>query len=332
MEPSDLSKEQVRRLPPPVKRLVRHAIANPSPPQRSAGWLNARNNALTSSDVATVLGENPYATRISVLHKKLNPSRRFFGNVATEHGQKYEDEALRLYEKREGRTVISFGLLFHPRKDLKWLGGSPDGITTCGRLLEIKCPYRRQIGDGAIPPHYMAQVQTLMAITGLEVCDFVQYRPPNPPNFPDPIYTCVEIPRSNDWFKARLPVMRDFWKTTLFVRGISDALDRTRALVATAAASEGISISKPLYNLWVSSRKNLPAESDTEALARLRDGIGQLALVPDHDRITKLWGRITAADRKDDLCNPTLIRRRNNKRKRKRTYVVDYTSNCKIPD
>ena len=66
----------------------------------------------------------------------------FKGNKFTQHGQLMESAALERYEVETGHTVESFGLLVSEKEP--WLGGSPDGITSCGRLIEVKCPYFRK--------------------------------------------------------------------------------------------------------------------------------------------------------------------------------------------
>lgn len=323
-------------LHPRVAKLVRdyrNGINQANGEQRSDAWLAARQNALTSSDVAAVLGVNPWATGLSVLQKKINPAHRFKGNAATRHGVINEDRALKLYEAREGRKVIAFGLIFHPWKTYKWLGGSPDGITTDGRLLEIKCPYRRDIGDGEVPDYYIPQIQVMMAVTGLPVCDFVQYVPASPPCFPDPIYTCVQVPRSNDWFKAKVPIMRNFWNTVVWCRKTHAALERTRAMVATAATAEMLSNNTQgdaLTKLWIDTRNDRDNETDRQALVRIRRDIAEAAQrrPSPSSGCSRLWSRITAADRLADQTDPKLIARRN--RKRKRTTLVDWSSTCML--
>eukprot|EP00741_Cyanophora_paradoxa_P001443 tig00000492_g1395.t1 len=93
------------------------------------------------------------------------------------HGQRYEAEAAAEYESRSGQICLQFGLISHPDPELAWLGGSPDRVTLAGRLVEIKCPYKRAITHQC-PKHYYGQVQILLECLDLEVCDFVQYRPP----------------------------------------------------------------------------------------------------------------------------------------------------------
>jgi hypothetical protein len=117
-----------------------------------------------------------------------------------------------------------------------WLGGSPDGITESGKLLEIKCPLRRKITD-EVPEHYMPQLQLLMEILNLEECDFIQYKPeeitwPNPAEF-----MVTHVTRSREWFQEQLPVMDAFWKKVLWHRehGIEDILNKVPKQKVTRA-------------------------------------------------------------------------------------------------
>lgn len=112
--------------------------------QRTAEWYKLRKGMLTASDVATALGQNPYKSRAVLLRDKCCPDDRTSGDTtATRWGNQYEDEAIALYSERTGRRVLAFGLF--QSLEYPWLGGSPDGVTTDGLLVEAKwC--------GATPP------------------------------------------------------------------------------------------------------------------------------------------------------------------------------------
>jgi putative phage-type endonuclease len=191
--------------------------------QRSAEWFKQRENKLTSSDAATALGINPYQKSTEVLFKKcgqdLNP---FVGNVATLHGQKYEDEAIQKYCKITGQINYNFGLIAHEdvynNKDYYWLAGSPDGIALSTSdvnakpiLLEVKCPYKRVIKHGEIPDYYFPQVQLNMFICDLDLADFIEYRPPNEINI-------VRVNRDEKWLSENLKKLELFWKDVEFYR------------------------------------------------------------------------------------------------------------------
>lgn len=185
------------------------------PEQRTPEWFAQRNTMLTASDAGTAIGVNPYSTPEKLILSKCGV-KETFSTWATAHGQKYEDEARILYEERTGEKTFEIGLEKHHTLD--WIGGSPDGVTHSGRLLEIKCPRSRPIGDGTPPVWYLAQVQVLMECLDLEVCDFVQYRPESI-TYPKPSeYVCVEIKRDREWWAKYEPVMKAFWDRVLWHR------------------------------------------------------------------------------------------------------------------
>ena len=104
--------------------------------QRTPEWFEARRTRLTASDVASVIGRNSFKTSMDVILEKLGMGQKFEGNEATAHGQKYEDEAIEIYERQTGKKALRYGILYHPT--IKGVAGSPDGITEDGILLEVK--------------------------------------------------------------------------------------------------------------------------------------------------------------------------------------------------
>jgi len=183
--------------------------------QRSPEWFAQRNNALTASDLPTVLSENKYKRPWNLLVEKCDPKgKTFVGNAATRWGNHYEDIAIEKYSMIKNKKVLSFGLLIHPH--YSWLGGSPDGITTDGILLEVKCPLTRPIIQGEVPEHYLSQVLLNLEICDLEMAHFIEFKPGNSDN--DYIINIVEVPRDREWFANKLPIMKEFWDSVLEYR------------------------------------------------------------------------------------------------------------------
>jgi hypothetical protein len=63
----------------------------------------------------------------------------------------------------------------HPTEHL---GASPDGLIITegpkyGRLVEIKCPYSRKVGNG-IPEDYWIQMQIQLEVTNLYECEYFE--------------------------------------------------------------------------------------------------------------------------------------------------------------
>ena len=171
-------------------------LANiPQPVQRSPEWFSMRNDMITASSGACVLGENKYEKPDKVLLEKIGHGEKFGENKFVHHGKKYEKIATMIYEHIYNIKVGEFGLIPHQESEttskISYLGASPDGICTnstldgnfsnmVGTMLEIKCPYSREIQtqgveDGEICPHYYwIQVQLQLECCDLERCDFWQ--------------------------------------------------------------------------------------------------------------------------------------------------------------
>jgi putative phage-type endonuclease len=196
--------------------------------QRSPEWFEQRKDKLTSSDAATVLGTNPYCKEEELLFKKCGIEKPFTSNIATLHGQKYEDEAIAWYSKITNRTNYDFGLLCYQdvykenknvNKEHFFLAGSPDGIAINNNdpdeepvLIEVKCPFKRPIKTGYIPVYYVPQVQLNMYICDLHVADFIEYCPRKR------IINIVRIVRDENWLNKHIPILQEFWNKVIYYR------------------------------------------------------------------------------------------------------------------
>ncbi len=183
--------------------------------QRSPEWFALRGNMLTASDVAAAIGCNFFKTPDALILEKCG-HRKFYGNVDTERGVRLEPIIRDRYDAVTGSKTHEFGVMVHP--EYKWLGGSPDGITEDGILIEIKCP--KKISK-KVPDYYMPQIQLLLEILNLELCDFVQYC-----ELKDE-FSIIRVERSREWFEKYLPIMDDFWKRVLHKRehGLCEIMD-----------------------------------------------------------------------------------------------------------
>ena len=193
---------------------VRKLIERDYAAQKSDEWLRLRGNMLTASDAAVATGNNPYSSEKEFILSKCG-HRSFFGNEATKHGEKYEDEARDKWCAMTGEVCHEIGLFPHPKYD--WLGGSPDGITESGKLVEIKCPLKRKITP-EVPVYYMPQLQLLMDILDLDEAVFIQYKPydltwPAPEEF-----AVTHVPRDPEWMNVNLPKMEALWNKVLWHR------------------------------------------------------------------------------------------------------------------
>jgi putative phage-type endonuclease len=112
---------------------VRAILEVPVVQQRSAEWYEKRKTRITASEVAAILGENPYEGARDVMLRKRGLGRPFTGNAATRYGQAHEPAAIAAYCAALGRVSFEVGLIdheaIHGRGELSFLAGSPDGIT-----------------------------------------------------------------------------------------------------------------------------------------------------------------------------------------------------------
>jgi putative phage-type endonuclease len=151
------------------------------PGQRSPEWYAMREKVLTASSLADALGKGHFNTRDGLLIDKTNTVKApFISNSIMEWGVMYEQVATTFYEKLNGLTIVEFGLVPHPNFPI--FGASPDGIcdhdspkTHVGRMLEIKCPPKRQFTK-EVPEHYWMQMQGQLETCDLEECDFLQVK------------------------------------------------------------------------------------------------------------------------------------------------------------
>jgi putative phage-type endonuclease len=165
--------------------------------QRSPEWFEARMKGISASDCSLALTmddnacdyyiecynlqeefkKNPkkccnkYSTPKTLYVKKCmrTDTGSSTSNPAMLWGQKYEAIVQTIYSQMIQEDVVEFGLLFHPK--VPFLMASPDGITTSGTMLEIKCPSQRKVGP--VPPlYYFHQMLMQLECCGLDVCDF----------------------------------------------------------------------------------------------------------------------------------------------------------------
>lgn len=144
--------------------------------QRTTEWYELRKQRLTASDTAQAIGRGKFGTRKQLLQKKILESQGVsapFRTVpAMKWGIMFEPMAMRVYQERNDNiAVYEFGLIPHPTLDC--YGASPDGISELGIMIEIKCPFRRQI-TGEVPDYYELQMQGQMAVCGLRECDYIE--------------------------------------------------------------------------------------------------------------------------------------------------------------
>jgi putative phage-type endonuclease len=179
-----------------MDKRVAKLLKKPQPKQLTPEWFNLRKNVITASSMSSLLIRdkvtcdryielynlqetfkcdnkccNPYSSKLDYFKGKVI-GNKFTGSTATYWGQKYEPIVQQIYSINNKTSVLEFGLLQH--STIPFLSCSPDGITPQGVMLEIKCPFRRQI-TGIPPFYYWLQCMCQLEVCDLDFCDFVEY-------------------------------------------------------------------------------------------------------------------------------------------------------------
>ena len=210
------------------------------PDQRSDEWYKIRENLLTASSLADALGKGHFKTRDDLLISKTSDKKDVFSKASRDimqWGVMYEQVATEFYEYLNGVKIVEFGLIPHPK--LSVFGASPDGICDVGspggfesRMLEIKCPPRRQFTH-EVPKHYWMQMQGQLEVCDLDECDFLQVKLEE--------YSCV----------------RDYEKDCLFEDGIVKGLTTDKLPKGLVLEYEIDDNYEYLYSPWMSSLNDI---------------------------------------------------------------------------
>ncbi len=150
--------------------------------QRTDAWHAKRSEMITASEVYQIFGTD--ASRREVMMRKLEPRQPTEGSApvpALIWGTRFEPVAKRIYEERTKCEITDVSCVQHPVHS--FLGASPDGLIIptfddprrYGRLVEFKCPMSRKPSD-EIPPGYVHQMQMQMECTGIDECEYVEFR------------------------------------------------------------------------------------------------------------------------------------------------------------
>ena len=153
-----------------------------APPQ-SPEWLAARMDGIGGSDIATLLGLNPYKTPTQLWLDKTGRGEPFTGNYATDRGHYLEPFLLDCYRANRDRVIIDTApddipsIIAHPevhaaRVSLDALAHDEHGTY----VVEAKTVGRRAAShwdNDDMPEAYKAQVGYQLAVTGLDVAHVV---------------------------------------------------------------------------------------------------------------------------------------------------------------
>ena len=174
--------------PPEVrKEAAEKILARPQIPQRTPAWYAQGKEVLTASEFGKLFGTPRCVSQLvaSKIPTGQAPSSNRLACMTCEMGAfdwgvRFEPVVKQILEAKWGVKIAEAGRIVHP-KDTH-VAASPDGIylaatdpARVGRLVEIKCPITRKIGEG-VPFDYWCQMQVQMEVTGIGECDYVEVK------------------------------------------------------------------------------------------------------------------------------------------------------------
>jgi len=185
------------------------------------------NRKIGGSDIATILGVNPWKTAEELRLEILGRLDRYQeGNDATEAGEIMEEGIRQLYAKRTGRTVHrSHQTLVHPEHD--FLTVHIDGrVVGERRGLECKnvhwrmAQYWGEPGSDQIAEYYLPQVMADMLVMDYPCWDVAAY-------FGGPDLRIYTVERDSEWDDIIIEATKYFWETNV-LQDVSCGIDLTR--------------------------------------------------------------------------------------------------------
>lgn len=166
-----------KKLHPKVETMLKYIVN-----QSYGDYQRSRQNKVTASKISSVLCENAFKSDSQMLDEFVNGSS-FQGNQCTRWGETHEPAALDKFCEVTNHDLIPHidgkTLVMHPK--YAYLAASPDGVTYCGKLVEIKCPWSKPVGTRArtVPAQYKAQLHLQQHVCDLDETFFVTYSPEN---------------------------------------------------------------------------------------------------------------------------------------------------------
>lgn len=169
-----------------------------------------RSEGVGGSEVAAILGMNPWAKPIDVWLKKTGNAPEDETNAAMEWGSRLEAVILDKYEAEAGKSIYRPGTLTLQRKDRPW------HVMTCDALhitvpvgIEVKTAsgYAKgwgEPGTDQVPEYYLTQIMWYMAGLGADSFDVAVLKDGRN-------YGVYRIERDEDLINILLEKVSEFW-------------------------------------------------------------------------------------------------------------------------
>lgn len=208
--------------------------------QRTPGWYQKKSEILTSTQISSIIHLNSFRSHQDLLEKPNQIIPQPIMELDTQNitqidpitwGTVLESHAIQLIEQSTASPSVALGLKVHDR--YPFLGASPDGLQMIKgkpRLIEVKCPKKRQI-TYRVPVEYWVQMQIAMEVWDIDEALYCEYkfditnvRPTTQDltitygNLGESIYWIYQnswhhvIKRDHLWFQEVLPKISTFYQ------------------------------------------------------------------------------------------------------------------------
>ncbi|NWN45631.1 lambda-exonuclease family protein [Candidatus Phytoplasma pruni] len=145
--------------------------------QNSEAWHKHRSNYINASEVAAIMGLNPFESKQALFKRKLF-KEKIEDNNAMRHGRRLEPEARNFFNEVNNMEFVPAVFT----KD--FMSASLDGWhQESNSILEIKCPisynspsWSKFLLNNEIPMYYYAQVQAQLFCSDTEKAFFLVYQ------------------------------------------------------------------------------------------------------------------------------------------------------------
>ena len=170
--------------------------------QGSPEWLEFRRLHIGASDASTIMGLNPWHTKLQLWQEKCLGWTKEVNN-AMRRGTAMEEQARNAYELHTGFVVSP---LVAEDDNYPFISASFDGVTSCQkRIVEIKCgkASHKLAQHGEVPKYYYAQLQQQMYVAGVQLMDYW--------SFDGTEGILIPVVRDNQIITTLLEKLIEFW-------------------------------------------------------------------------------------------------------------------------
>jgi len=181
-------------------------------------WLALRKRSIGASEVAVLLGLNPYKTTYQLWEEKiLDGPLEQIHNDAIDFGNKLEEIVAQTYAERAQRKVIRDNKIrVHPEIDfftcnldrvILPIDGEGRGVLEC----KTASGFASGSWESEVPPMYYTQVQAQLAITGYKwgaLALLVDGRK----------FKSFEIERDEKFIRSLVQIVSDFWNENVLAK------------------------------------------------------------------------------------------------------------------